>query len=142
MTMRERIDYKKVSPEAYNAMLAVESCVRGSGLDHGLLELVKIRVSQINGCAFCLNMHTRDARNAGESGQRLHLLAAWREAPCYSDLERAALGWAEAVTKLCCTAVSDERYTQARLHFDEKALVNLTLAIVAVNGWNRLAVSF
>jgi AhpD family alkylhydroperoxidase len=140
--MKQRIDYKKASPEAFKAMLAVEACVRSSGLDHGLLELVKIRVSQINGCAFCLDMHTRDARKAGESEQRLHLLAAWRDAPCYSDFERAALAWAEVVTKLSCTAVSDELYAQARLHFGEKALVDLTLAIVAINGWNRLAVAF
>jgi len=140
--MKQRIDYKKASPQAFQAMLAVEACVRSSGLDHGLLELVKIRVSQINGCAFCLDMHTRDARKAGESEQRLHLLAAWREAPCYSDLERAALAWAEAVTQLSTTPVSDELYEQARIHFDEKALVDLTLAIVAINGWNRLAVAF
>ncbi len=140
--MKQRIDYKKASPEVFQAMLAVEACVRSSGLDHGLLELVKIRVSQINGCAFCLDMHTRDARKAGESEQRLHLLAAWREAPCYSELERAALAWAEAVTQLSTAAVSDELYEQARLHFEEKALVDLTLAIVAINGWNRLAVAF
>ena len=140
--MKERIDYKKVAPEAYKAMLGIEAYVRGSGLEHSLLELVKTRVSQINGCAHCLDMHTKDARAAGETEQRLYLLPAWREAPFYSDRERAALVWAEAVTQISANDVSDELYAEVRRHFDEKALVDLTLAVVGINGWNRLAVPF
>mgnify|MGYP001588373055 FL=1 len=140
--MKQRIDYKKVAPEAYKAMLGIEAYVRSSGLEHSLLELVKTRVSQINGCAHCLDMHTKEARAAGETEQRLHLLPAWREAPFYSDRERAALVWAEAVTQISTNDVPDELYAEVRRHFDEKALVDLTLAIVGINGWNRLAVPF
>lgn len=140
--MKQRIDYKKVAPDAYKAMLGIEAYVRASGLEHSLLELVKTRVSQINGCAHCLDMHTKEARAAGETEQRLHLLAAWREAPVYSERERAALAWAEAVTQISTNDVSDELYAEVRRHFDEKALVDLTLAIVGINGWNRLAVPF
>ena len=140
--MQQRIDYKKVAPEAYKAMQGIEAYVRGSGLEHSLLELVKTRVSQINGCAHCLDMHTKEARAAGETEQRLHLLPAWREAPFYSDRERAALVWAEALTQISTNDVPDELYDEVRRHFDEKALVDLTLAIVGINGWNRLAVSF
>ena len=140
--MKQRIDYKKVAPEAYKAMLGIEAYVRGSGLEHSLLELVKTRVSQINGCAHCLEMHTKEARAAGETEQRLYLLPAWREAPLYSDRERAALLWAEAVTLISTNDVTDELYADVRRYFDEKALVDLTLAIVGINGWNRLAVPF
>jgi AhpD family alkylhydroperoxidase len=140
--MKQRIDYKKVAPEAYKAMLGIEAYVRACGLEHSLLELVKTRVSQINGCAHCLDMHTKEARAAGETEQRLHLLAAWREAPFYSDRERAALAWAEAVTQISTNGVPDELYAEVRRHFDEKALVDFTLAIVGINGWNRLAVPF
>lgn len=140
--MRQRIDYKKVAPEAYKAMLGIETYVQRSGLEHSLLELVKTRVSQINGCAHCLDMHTKDARAAGETEQRLHLLPAWREAPFYSDRERAALDWAETITQISTTGVPDELYAEVRRHFDERALVDLTLAIIAINGWNRLAVPF
>ena len=138
--MKQRIDYRKVAPDGYKAMLAFENYVRNSGLEHSLLELVKTRVSQINGCAHCLDMHTKNARAAGETEQRLYLLSAWREAPFYSNRERAALAWAEAVTQLSVNDVSDELYAEAMQHFDEKALVDLTLAIIAINGWNRLAV--
>jgi AhpD family alkylhydroperoxidase len=140
--MTQRLDYKNASPKGFAAMLALELHARASGLEHGLLELVKTRVSQLNGCAFCLDMHTKDARAAGEDEQRLYLLPAWREAPCYTERERAALAWAEAVTLLKDQQVPDEVYEQARRQFDEKALVDLTLAIVAINGWNRLSVSF
>jgi AhpD family alkylhydroperoxidase len=140
--MKERIDYRKVAPEAYKAMLGIEAYVRGSGLDRSLLELVKTRVSQINGCAHCLDMHTKEARAAGETEQRLYLLPAWREAPFYSDRERAALVWAEALTQISTNDVPDELYVEVRRHFDEKALVDLTLAIIGINGWNRLAVPF
>ena len=139
--MTLRIDYPKIAPGALQAMLGVENHVRASGLDHRLLELLKIRVSQINGCAYCLDMHTRDAREAGESEQRLHLLAAWREANLYSEPERAVLALAEAVTLLASRDVSDEIYAEVRRHFNEKDCVNLIMAIIAINGWNRLAVS-
>ncbi|MBS0293898.1 MAG: carboxymuconolactone decarboxylase family protein [Proteobacteria bacterium] len=140
--MTQRLDYKNASPKGFAAMLTLEQHARTSGLEHGLLELVKTRVSQLNGCAFCLDMHTKDARAAGESEQRLYLLPAWREAPMYSPRERAALAWAEAVTLLKHQEVPDDVYQQARQQFDEKALVDLTLAIVAINGWNRLSVAF
>jgi AhpD family alkylhydroperoxidase len=140
--MKERLDFKTASPDAYKAMAAVESHVRQSGLERALLELVKTRVSQINGCAYCLDMHTKEARAHGESEQRLYLLSAWREAPFYSERERAALAWAEAVTRISGDAVSDELFADVRRQFDEKSLVDLTLAIVAINGWNRLAIPF
>ncbi|MBS1786069.1 MAG: carboxymuconolactone decarboxylase family protein [Acidobacteria bacterium] len=140
--MDQRLDYKTASPEAFNAMLALETQVHRSGLEASLLELVKSRASQVNGCAWCLDMHTKDARARGESEQRLYLLSVWRESPCYTPRERAALAWTEAVTELGAEGVSDEVYDEARRHFDEKALVNLTLAIIAINGWNRLNVAF
>jgi AhpD family alkylhydroperoxidase len=139
--MKQRIDYKKIAPDGFKAMLNLENYVRSSGLEHSLLELVKTRVSQINGCAHCLDMHTKDARAAGETEQRLYVLSAWREAPFYSERERAALAWAEAVTQLAVNDVPDDLYAEVRRQFDEKALVDLTFAIVAINGWNRLAVA-
>jgi len=140
--MQQRLDYKLASPEAFNAMIHTENQVHRSGLEESLLELVKSRASQINGCAWCLDMHTKDARARGETEQRLYLLSVWREATCYSARERAALAWTEAVTQIATCEVSDEIYAEARRHFDEKALVNLTLAIVAINGWNRMNVAF
>ncbi|MDQ2665809.1 MAG: carboxymuconolactone decarboxylase family protein [Gemmatimonadota bacterium] len=136
-----RIPYANVAPGAYKAMLGLEQYVRGSGLEHSLLELVKTRASQINGCAYCMDMHTKDARAAGETEQRLYVLSAWREAPFYSAIERAALEWTEAVTTLDRHGVSDELYRATREHFDEKALTELTMAIIAINGWNRLAIA-
>ena len=141
--MSQRLNYKNAAPKGFEAMLALEGHVRASGLEHALLELVKTRVSQINGCAFCLDMHTKDARAAGESEQRLYLLNAWREAgPMYTPRARAALAWAEAVTQLGPHGIPDALYDEVRGQFDEKALVDLTLAIVAINGWNRLAIPF
>ncbi len=141
--MHQRLDYKHASPDAFKAMLHVEQQVHRSGLEESLLELVKTRASQINGCAWCLDMHTKDARARGETEQRLYLISAWREAPCYSGRERAALAWTEALTGIAATHdVPDAVYEEARRHFDEKALVDLTLAIVAINGWNRLNVAF
>jgi AhpD family alkylhydroperoxidase len=140
--MKQRLDYKKAAPDGYKAMQGIEKYVRSSGLEPALLELVRTRISQINGCAHCLDMHTKEARAAGETEQRLYLLPAWREAPFYSDRERAALAWAEAVTRLSTQDVPDELYAEVRRHFDEKGLVDLTLAIIAINGWNRLAVPF
>lgn len=140
--MKERLNYAAVAPKGVEALRALETYVRQSGIDHALLELVKTRASQINGCAFCLDMHTKDARAAGESEQRLYGLSAWREAPYYSARERAALAWTEAVTLVSESHVPDDVYEEVRRHFDEQELVNLTMAIVAINGWNRLAVSF
>ena len=137
-----RMDYRKAAPDAYKAMLALEAAVRHGSLEHSLIELVKMRVSQINGCAYCLDMHSKEARAAGETEQRLHLLPAWREAPLYTERERAALGWAEAVTLVSVDGVADALYDEVRAQFDEKAMVELTLAVIAINGWNRLAVAF
>jgi len=140
--MEQRLDYKLASPDAFKAMLGTQHQVERSGLEASLLELVKTRASQLNGCAWCLDMHSKDARALGETEQRLYLLTAWREAPFYSDRERAALAWTEALTQIPAHGVSDELYAEARRHFDEKALVDLTLAIVAINGWNRMNVAF
>ncbi len=140
--MKPRIEYGKVGPGARDAMLGLETYVHGCGLEPALLELVKIRASQINGCAYCLDMHTKDARAGGEKEQRLHAVAAWHEAPFFTERERAALAWTEAVTVVSATHVPDEAYEAARTQFKEKELVDLTLAIVAINGWNRLAVAF
>ena len=136
-----RIDYGKVMPRARDAMLALQRVADTAALEPRLVELVKIRASQLNGCAYCLDMHTRDARAIGEDEQRLHLLAAWRETPCFSERERAALAWTESVTLLAQTGTPDEVFEQVRACFNEEELVGLTLEIVAINGWNRLAVS-
>jgi AhpD family alkylhydroperoxidase len=141
--MQTRIDAQKVSPAAYKAMLNLEMYVRhSSGIEPPLLELVKVRASQINGCAFCLDMHTKDARAGGETEQRLYTLSAWRETPFYTDRERAAMEWTEAVTLIGEGHVPDEVYERVRQRFTEEELVNLTLAVVAINGWNRLAIAF
>jgi AhpD family alkylhydroperoxidase len=140
--MAERIDTSKVNPGAYRAMLGLEKYVHESGLELSLLDLVKLRASQINGCAYCLDMHWKDARARGESEQRLYSLDAWRETSYYSDRERAALAWTEAVTLIAASHVPDDVYEQVRQQFREEELVTLTLAVVAINGWNRLAISF
>lgn len=140
--MEERIKYAKVAPEGSRAMYGLERYVRESGLEPALLELIKLRASQINGCAFCIDMHWKDARARGESEQRLYGLMAWRESPYYTERERAALAWTESVTLVADTHVPDDVYEEVRQHFSEVELVNLTLAIVAINGWNRLAISF
>jgi AhpD family alkylhydroperoxidase len=140
--MPERIKYGKAAPGAYRAMFGLEKYVRESGLEPSLLELVKLRASQINGCAYCLDMHWKDARARGESEHRLYSLDAWRETSYYTERERAALAWTEAVTTIATNHVPDELYDHVRQHFGEEELVNLTLAVVAINGWNRLAISF
>ena len=124
------------------AMLALQREVETSGLEHSLMELVKIRASQINGCAYCLDMHTKDARALGETEQRIYALNAWRETPFFSDRERAALEWAEALTRISIDQVPDSVYEAVKPHFSEAELVALTFALVAINGWNRLAISF
>ncbi|MCC6474761.1 MAG: carboxymuconolactone decarboxylase family protein [Burkholderiales bacterium] len=140
--MKQRLDWTAVAPDGLAALLGLERYARGSGLEGALLELVKTRASQINGCAYCLDMHTKDARAHGETEQRLHALAAWREAPFYSARERAALAWTEALTCIAGSGVGDAAYDQARRHFGDKELVDLTLAVVTINGWNRLAIAF
>lgn len=140
--MKQRLDYQKVAGGAFRAMLGMENYVRQSGLEHSLIELVKTRASQINGCAYCLDMHTKDARAAGETEQRLYCLSAWRETSFYTERERAALELTEAVTLIAQGGVSDEIYEHARAHFTEEELVNLVTTIIAINGWNRLALSF
>ena len=140
--MHARLESARKSPSGHRAFLALNQFVENCGLEHPLLELIKIRASQINGCAFCLDMHTVDARAAGESEQRIYLLDGWREAPFYSDRERAALRWTEAVTLVSETHVPDDVYEEARRHFSEEELVNLTWAVVTINGWNRMAIAF
>jgi len=140
--MKERLDATKAAPDAYKAMLGLQGYVNRGAIEAPLLELVKIRASQINGCASCLAMHVRDARKAGESDERMQLLNAWEEAPIYTARERAALAWTEAVTLVTDGHVPDAVYEEARAQFSEKELVDLTMAIVAINGWNRLAISF
>ena len=137
-----RIDYSAVSPEAVLAVRGVEQYVRQCPLERSLIELVKLRASYINGCAYCVDMHTKDARAAGETEQRLYGVSAWREAPYYTERERAALEWTEAITDIGRSRAEDEMYDRVRPHFSEQELVNLTMAIIAINGWNRLAVGF
>jgi len=140
--MEPRIDYSHLFPDLRKAMWELEHYVHRSGLDPTLLELVKLRASLINGCAYCVDMHTKVARSLGETEQRLYAVSLWREAPFYTDRERAALAWTEAVTLVSVDHVSDEAYQAARQQFTEKELVDLTAAIVAINGWNRLAIAF
>jgi AhpD family alkylhydroperoxidase len=140
--MKSRIEYAQVAPGAVEAMRAVETYVCTCGIDPKLLELIKIRASQINGCAYCLDMHTKDARTQGETEQRIYALNAWRETPFFTEKERAALAWTESVTQVSTSQVPNEVYEIVRQYFDEKEIVNITTAIVAINGWNRFAVSF
>jgi AhpD family alkylhydroperoxidase len=141
-SMKARMDFRKASPPAADAIGHLHAYVAKCGLDHALLELVKLRASQINGCAHCIDMHTKELRAAGEDEQRLHLLNAWRESPFYSERERAALAWTEALTLVTDGHVPDEAYETARAQFSEAELVNLSVAIVAINGANRLNIAF
>ena len=136
-----RVDYASVFPAGVRAMVGLQRVVDAAGLDPLLLELVKMRASQINGCAYCLDMHSKDARALGESEQRLHLLAAWREAACYDARERAALTWCEDLTLISEQGVPDAVYEALEQTFSPDEIVALTLAVVAINGWNRLAIS-
>ena len=140
--MQTRLDYGKAAPGSAQAMHKLHEFSEGSGLERPLLELMKARVSQVNGCAFCIDMHTKDARAAGETEQRLYGLSARREAPNYSERERAALAWAEVITDISRTHASDEEYEAARAQFSEEELVKLTMAVIAINGWNRLSIAF
>jgi AhpD family alkylhydroperoxidase len=140
--MKPRMNFYQAAPDAMKALMALENQIQSSGLEQSLIELVKTRASQINGCAFCINMHTQDARKRGETEQRLYLLDAWREAPVYTDRERAALAWTEAVTLISETRAPDDVYNDVRTHFSESETVNLTMLIATINAWNRLAISF
>jgi AhpD family alkylhydroperoxidase len=140
--MQARIDYTKLAPGGYKAMLGLELYLNHSSLEKKLLHMIKLRVSQINGCAFCLDMHWKDLQAAGESEQRMYSLDAWRETDYYSDRERAALAWAEAVTKVREGHVPDEVFEATRQHFSEQEMADLTFAVVAINGWNRLSIAF
>lgn len=140
--MQPRLDFYKASPDAAKAMLALEAAVKSLGLEPGLLELVKLRASQINGCAYCVDMHSRDARKSGESERRLYAIAVWREAPFFTERERAALAWTEALTRISETRAPDADYEWLSSQFTERERVDLTLAINAINSWNRLAIGF
>ena len=138
--MTTRLNAHKVTPNGVAALVNVENYLKTSGLDQRLLALVKTRVSQINGCAYCLHMHTEEARKLGETPTRLYLLAAWHESNLYSDRERAALAWAESLTNISTTHAPDEVYEQARRQFNEKELADLSIAIAMINAWNRLSI--
>ena len=140
--MAERLNYAKAFPEGVHAVLGMEKAIRGSGLESSLLELVKTRASQMNGCAYCIDMHTKDARAAGETEQRLYALSAWRETPFFTPRERAALAWTEAITNIQQGHAPDEVYEEVRREFNEQELVKLTLAIAQINTWNRIAIGF
>lgn len=140
--MQERMNYYKAAPDGVKALRQVGAYLKTSGLEIGLLHLVYLRASQINGCAFCVDMHTREALRDGEQDKRLHMVVAWHESPLFNDRERAALAWTEAVTRLEQTHVPDDIYTEARRHFNEAEIANLTLAVAMINAWNRMAVSF
>jgi len=139
--MQPRIDYTKYAPEALKTMLGLEKYISECGLDHGLIHLMKMRASQINGCAYCLDMHSIDARALGETEQRLYTLDAWRETPFFSDRERAALEWTEAITLVSETHVPDAVFEEVKRYFSEKEIVDLTIVATTINMWNRIAIS-
>ena len=140
--MKPRMNFYQAAPETIKALVALEAQIQASGLEKSLIELVKTRASQINGCAYCIHMHTQDARKQGETEQRLYLLNAWRESPLYTDRERAALAWTEAVTLIAETHAPNDVYEEVRAQFSEAETVNLTMLIGAINAWNRIAISF
>ena len=140
--MEPRLDYIKASPEPFKAMLAMEQYLKTSGLEHGLLHMLKLRASQINGCAYCIDMHWKDARAAGETEQRLYALGAWRESPFYTERERAALAWTEALTLVSHTHAPDADYDGLKAHFADKEAADLSWAIALINAWNRIAIGF
>jgi AhpD family alkylhydroperoxidase len=140
--MKPRMNFFEAAPDTLKALRALEAQIQSTGLEKSLIEIVKIRASQINGCAFCLNMHTEDARKRGETEQRIYLISAWRESPLYTDRERAALAWTEAVTLISQTHAPDDVYEAVRAQFSEEDTVNLTMLIATINAWNRLAIAF
>lgn len=137
-----RIEIQKAAPGAQNALYGLQKYIHASGLEPSLLNLIDLRASQINGCAYCVDMHTKDARSLGETEQRLYAVSVWRDTPFFTDRERAALEWTEAVTELQGRSVPDQIFQSVRPHFTDKELVDLTLAIIAINGWNRLNIAF
>ena len=140
--MTQRIDPSKVDPAAYRAVSGLEAYVRNSGLEHSLIELVKLRSSYINGCAYCVDMHSKDARAAGETEQRIYAVPVWRETPFFTPRERAALAFTEAVTLIARDGVPDDVYEATREHFSEDEIVKLTVAVATINVWNRVAITF
>src|SRR5690242_20463725 len=140
--MDQRIDYGKVAPDGIRALSGLETYIRSSGLEPELLDLIKTRASQLNGCAYCIDMHTKDARAGGETEQRLYALSAWRDTPFYTPRERAALEWTEALTLISESDIPDSLYETVREQFTESEIVNLSMAIITINGWNRLAIPF
>lgn len=140
--MEQRIDFYKASPDAIKALIGLEAAVIKLGLEAPLMELVKLRASQINGCAYCVDLHTNDARKKGETERRLYAVSVWREAPFFSARERAALAWTEAITNIAQTHAPDEDYKNLSAHFSEREMVDLTLAIATINSWNRISVGF
>jgi AhpD family alkylhydroperoxidase len=140
--MTPRLDFARIAPKPYEALISLETYLSGCDIERALIDLVKLRASQINGCAFCMDMHWKDARARDEKEQRLYGLDAWREAPYYSARERAALKWTETVTRIAETHVTDSIFSDVREQFSEKELVDLTYVIAAINAWNRLAISF
>ncbi|WP_050436082.1 carboxymuconolactone decarboxylase family protein [Chondromyces crocatus] len=140
--MEARLDYKSLAPESFKALLSLSGHVHRSGLEKKLLVLIDMRASQINGCAYCIDMHSKDARAAGETEQRLYALSAWRDTPFFTDREQLALEWTEAVTRIADHHVSDDLYARAREHFTEQELVALNLAVATINAWNRMAIAF
>jgi AhpD family alkylhydroperoxidase len=140
--MEVRLDYKKAFPEGVQGMQRLEAIIRHSGIEPLLYELVKIRASQLNGCAYCIDMHTKDARAHGETEQRIYALSAWHEAPFFTERERAALAWAEAITNIQDGHASEDAYAQVRLQFNEEELARLTFAITQINSWNRICIAF
>jgi AhpD family alkylhydroperoxidase len=140
--MQSRLDFYKASPTGTRAMMALEKTISECGLEKPLMELVRLRASQINGCAFCVDMHTTDARKGGETERRLAAVVVWREAPFFSARERAALEWTEALTLVAQTHVPDAVWDAVRPHFTDQELADLTLLVVAINGWNRISVGF
>jgi AhpD family alkylhydroperoxidase len=139
--MESRLDYSKYAPGALQAMLAMEKYIATCGLDHKFIHLLKMRASQINGCAYCLDMHSIDARAEGETEQRLYALDAWRETPFFTDRERAGLAWIEALTLVSVTHVPDDVYEEVKRHFSEKEIVDLTYIASTINAWNRISVA-
>ncbi|GLR95976.1 MULTISPECIES: carboxymuconolactone decarboxylase family protein [Bradyrhizobium] len=140
--MKPRMNYFQAAPDTMKALMALEEQIQSTGIEKSLIELIKIRASQINGCAFCINMHSEDARKRGETEQRIYLLNAWRESPAYTERERAALAWTESVTLISQTHAPDDVYEQVRAQFSDEETVNLTMLIGAINAWNRLAIAF
>lgn len=140
--MKSRLDYGQVAPKAIKGLLEIENYIHHSNLEKSLFELVKTRASQINGCGYCLDMHTKDARKEGKTEQRLYALSAWRETPFFTVRERIALEWTEALTLIAGNHISDELYDKVSKEFNEQDLIALTMTIIAINGWNRLAIPF